>query len=240
MKRIGRWLARIGLGIVALGIVGALYEGIAGWRDARRYQPRGTLVDIGGRRLHLYCIGEGSPTVLLQSGYTDWSLGWSTVQPEIAKFARVCSYDRPGLGDSDPSPDAGSTARLVEDLHTLLDKAHVPPPYVLVGHSAGGMYQRLFAAAHPETVAGMVLVDTDERSARGPATPRPPRATRSSSRSPISACRASSSRAWGSSSSSRGTTSSPPRSRGATWPVSPVAPAPRRASVYSTVTPRSG
>ncbi len=110
----------------------------------------------------LDCRGAGSPTVLLEAGHHGWSPAWTAVQPEVAQFTRVCSYDRAGLGRSDAGPSRRVAWAAVEDLEALLDRGEVKPPYVLVGHSAGGMYQRLFYQRHPEQVTGMVLVDTDE------------------------------------------------------------------------------
>lgn len=154
---------RIGLAFLAILVAGAIFERVGAWRDARRYPPQGERVDLGdGRSMYLDCRGSGSPTVILEAGHDNWSPAWTAVEPEIAKRTRVCSYDRAGLGESDAGPKPRSAAAAVKDLELLLDRAHVAPPYVLVGHSAGGMYQRLFYAAHPDRVAGMVLVDTDE------------------------------------------------------------------------------
>jgi pimeloyl-ACP methyl ester carboxylesterase len=131
------------------------------------------LVDIGGRRLYLECRGQGSPTVVLESGYGNDSDGWSIdspdvpqpqVLPGVARFTRVCAYDRPGtvgldLSRSDPVPQPRTAPAVVADLHALLQAAGVPGPYVLVGHSLGGMFVRLYAHTYPEEVVGLVLVD---------------------------------------------------------------------------------
>jgi D-alanyl-D-alanine carboxypeptidase len=127
----------------------------------------GRLVDIGDRRLFLSCSGAGSPTVILESGLSDSSAVWSAVQDAVASTTRVCSYDRANVpgGASDPSephtsaPRLRSAAELVADLHALLAAAAVPGPYVLVGHSVGGLVARLYATTYPEEVVGMVLVD---------------------------------------------------------------------------------
>jgi pimeloyl-ACP methyl ester carboxylesterase len=121
--------------------------------------PPGRLVDIGGRRLHLYELGKGSPIVVLESGIAASSLNWRTVQAGIAKFTRVISYDRAGLGWSDPAPAAITLDRLVADLRALLEAAGAPAPYVLVGHSFGGLIVRAFAARHPKETVALVLVD---------------------------------------------------------------------------------
>src|SRR5690349_5336558 len=124
--------------------------------------PPGKLVDVGGWRLHLYCTGEkraGQPTVILEPGIGDFSVEWSLVQPGVAKYARVCSYDRAGDGWSDWGPHPRTYRQIVYELHTLLDKAGVKPPFVLVGQSYGGWLVRLYALTYPSDVAGMVLVD---------------------------------------------------------------------------------
>lgn len=112
-----------------------------------------------GRRINLYCTGRGAPTVLLEAGFgaTTWS--WAKVQPLVARTNRVCSYDRAGMGFSDPGPLPRDGAATVADLKALIRAAGLKPPFVLVGHSAGGMTMRLFADAEPAAVTGMVLVD---------------------------------------------------------------------------------
>lgn len=112
-----------------------------------------------GRRLNLYCMGNGSPTVVFESGLTDETVTWALVQPAIASHMRACSYDRAGVGYSDPQRRPGSSANIVDDLHRLLTAASIKPPYILVGHSLGGMHARLYADIYPTEVAGMVLVD---------------------------------------------------------------------------------
>ena len=122
------------------------------------------LVDVGaGRKLNLYCIGEGAPTVVFESGLSDWSNTWALIQPAIAKRTRACSYDRAGMGYSDPvAPGARMPEAAVQDLKTLLDRAGIDGPLVLVGHSLGGFYAKLFAVTYPERIAGLVLVDPSE------------------------------------------------------------------------------
>ena len=131
--------------------------------DAHQSAWSEQLVDIGGRRLYIKCSGDavkGSPVVVLDAGMGAASDVWSLVQPGVAQFARVCSYDRAGMGKSDRAPQVHSSADIVDDLHTLLVNAHVTPPYVLVGHSLGGMNARLYATKYPQDVVGMVLVDS--------------------------------------------------------------------------------
>jgi len=119
--------------VVVLACVGLVYEQIEESRDRRLNHPPGLMVDVGGYRMHLYCTGQGSPNVVLDSALGSYWLEWYKVQPQIAKFARVCAYDRAGLGWSDPSPQARNSRVMAEELHTLLHKAAVPGPYVLVG-----------------------------------------------------------------------------------------------------------
>lgn len=127
--------------------------------DAAYLQPQ-QLVAIGkGRRLNLYCKGSGTPTVVFDSGMGDSMMVWALVQPAVAAATKACSYDRAGLGFSDPSPQPRTSANMVEDLHRLLRAAHLRPPYVLVGHSLGGMNIKLYAELYLSEVAGLVFVD---------------------------------------------------------------------------------
>jgi len=120
-------------------------------------------VDVGGgRRLNLFCIGSGKHTVLFDAGGSDWSVIWGLVQPAVAKGARACSYDRAGLGHSDPARGARTPMAIVEDMHALIHAAKLSTPLVLVGHSLGGFNVKLYAALYPEDVAGLVLVDPAE------------------------------------------------------------------------------
>jgi pimeloyl-ACP methyl ester carboxylesterase len=163
LRRIGRWAGLVLLGLVGLIMIlaagGAAYEAIMASGDDTRYPARGQLVDVGGSRLHIYCVGEGSPTVVLDAGLGGFSLDWSLVQPQLAGLTRVCAYDRAGYGWSDPSPQSRTPGQIADELHTLLVNAGIQGPYVLVGHSAGGKHVRLFADRHPQEVVGMVLVD---------------------------------------------------------------------------------
>lgn len=129
---------------------------------AAKYPPPGQMVDVGGYRLHIDCQGSsqpGAPTVVLESGAGEYSLTWDHVQRQVAEFARVCAYDRAGLGWSERGPNPRTALHIVDELDALLTAASVEPPYVLVGHSMGGLYARFFAHEHPHRVAGMVLVD---------------------------------------------------------------------------------
>jgi pimeloyl-ACP methyl ester carboxylesterase len=161
-----RWLRMIALGLFVLMIVlvlaGALYQAIETHRDARRFPEPGRLVDVGGYHLLLNCTGEGKPTVLLEAGWGDLSVEWRGVQPEIAKFARVCSYDRAGYGGSDAGPMPRTSLQIAKELHALLKNAGEQPPYVLVGASYGGYNVRVFNGLYPNEVAGIVLADATQ------------------------------------------------------------------------------
>jgi len=119
----------------------------------------GTLVDLGGQKLHVHCTGHGSPAVVLEAGIGDLSVIWSLVQPKVAKFTSVCSYDRGGYAWSDPGTRPRTYAQLALELHTALDRLHVEAPYVLVGQSYGGLVVRGFVRRYPSDVVGMVLID---------------------------------------------------------------------------------
>src|SRR4029077_1689731 len=123
--------------------------------------PPGRLVDVGGHKLHIWCTGSGEPTVVLENGLSGGSgiVGWSVVQPEVAKFTRVCSYDRAGIGYSDPGPSPRTARRIASELAQLLDRSGIAGPVVLVGASIAGFNVRVFASDHPERAAGLVLVD---------------------------------------------------------------------------------
>lgn len=140
-------------------IAGASYEAIASAADAQRYPAPGELIDVGGYRLHLNCIGEGSPTVVLDAGLGGSSLDWTLVQPELARTTRTCAFDRAGMGWSDVGPGRRTPDQIANELAMLLDRADIDHPYVLVAHSLGGKNARLFAMHHPEDVVGMVLID---------------------------------------------------------------------------------
>lgn len=142
---------------------GWLVEILAEQRDRRRYPAPGRLVTAGGHRMHLLCSGErrpGEPLVLLESGMGSWSFYWRLVQPEVARFTRVCSYDRLGFGWSEPGEPPRHAVRIAAELYEALQNAGEPGPYLLVGHSLGGIFVRQFARLYPQEVYGMVLVDS--------------------------------------------------------------------------------
>ncbi len=158
-----RWLTRLSFGLVAailfVPTCGLLYQATGTALDARHHAPPGKLIDVGGRRLHLHCTGTGSPVVVLEAGNLSFSLQWAWVQPAVATFTRVCSYDRAGYGWSDPASWPPTAGRQADDLHDLLAVAGERAPYVLVGHSYGADVVRAFASRHADSVAGAVLVD---------------------------------------------------------------------------------
>ena len=158
-----RWVRRILGGlvvlIVVLVVVGTIYQAIGAVIDARKYPPPGKLVDVGGYRLHINCVGQGNPTVVMDTMGGGWSVYWSLVQPEVATFTQVCTYDRAGYGWSDAGPTPRTGQQIATELHTLLSASGLTGPYVLVGHSLGGFTVRLYRSQHPQEVAGMVLVD---------------------------------------------------------------------------------
>lgn len=155
-----RWLLYPVFAVLALAAVGGGYETVREAMDARTYAMPGQLIDVGGHRLHLSCTGSGTPTVVLEAGGGEMSsnLGWIT--PAVARDTRVCVYDRAGRGWSEPADTPQDAAQIATDLHTLLQRGHVPGPYVLAGHSFGGLYVLTFADRFPDDVAGMVLVDS--------------------------------------------------------------------------------
>ena len=145
--------------IVVTALTGATYQWIATRQDLAAAPPPGHLIDIGGHRLHLWCTGNGAPVVILDTGLGGSSADWGFVQPQVAQFTRVCSYDRAGMGYSDPGPSPRTARRIASELAELLDHSGIGKPVVLVGASIAGFDVRVFASDHPERAAGLVLVD---------------------------------------------------------------------------------
>lgn len=156
LKRAALWSVIL---IFTLVITGMLYQTAATEADRKNFPPPGNLIDVGGFKMHIDCEGMGNPTVILETLSGGTSSYWGWVQPEVAKKTRVCVYDRAGRGWSEPDPEPQSLARTVRNLHTLLENANITGPYVLAGHSIGGIYVRQFAAEYRDEVAGVVLVD---------------------------------------------------------------------------------
>lgn len=153
------WVVYPLLAVYALSALGAGYQTVAEFLDRRTRPAPGELVDVGGHRLHLLCVGSGRPTVILESGLGEAAAYWGWISTAVARDAKVCAYDRAGRGWSDPAGAAQDGIAVATDLHILLDRAHVTGPFVLVGHSSGAQYVRIFASRYPEQVAGMVLLD---------------------------------------------------------------------------------
>ncbi len=161
------------LAALALASVGGGVETVLEAYDASHYPMPGRLVDVDGHRMHLRCSGTGSPTVVLQPGAGDMASTMAWIAPAVARDTRVCVYDRPGRGWSDPVDTPQDGIRVADDLHTLLHNAHVPGPYVLAGHSFGGLYVLAYAAHYPDDVAGMVLIDSTAPTSPAPRTDAP-------------------------------------------------------------------
>lgn len=165
-KSLRRWVKRLFWSFVSLlalaAACGAAYEQISEHHDRQRFPQLGTSINVENFTLNLNCTGSSSPTVILESGLGIPAIGWQLVQPGIAKFARVCSYDRAGYGWSDSGPFPRTSREIAIELHSMLRNAHIAPPYVLVGHSFGGFNVRLFNLLYPSEAVGFVLVDSSQ------------------------------------------------------------------------------
>jgi pimeloyl-ACP methyl ester carboxylesterase len=158
-SRTRSWAVYPVLGVYAMCAFGGGYQTIQESRDRRLYAPPGQLVDVGGHRLHLHCAGSGTPTVILESGLGETAAYWEGISTAVAHDTRVCAYDRAGRGWSDPAAVSQDGVAVATDLHILLGRARVVGPFVLVGHSTGAQYVRIFAGRYPDQAAGMVLLD---------------------------------------------------------------------------------
>ncbi|MFO1512531.1 MAG: alpha/beta hydrolase [Verrucomicrobiota bacterium] len=158
-----RWAKRLALSLLTLAVLAALgaatYQAAATRKLERNHPAPGKLFDVGGHRLHLHSQGSGSPAVILDAGLSGASYDWETVAAGIAQFTQVCTYDRAGYGWSDPGPQPRTSQQAVEELRTLLQKADVKPPVLLLGHSWAGLNARLYASKYPDEISGLVLVD---------------------------------------------------------------------------------
>jgi pimeloyl-ACP methyl ester carboxylesterase len=154
----GGALALVGLTLL-IASAGSAYQLIGNWRDARRFSQRGRFVQAGPIKMNMDCTGSGSPTVILEQGGGMPAIGWMKIQPQIAQFTRVCSYDRAGYGWSEPGPMPRTIPRMANELKALLDASGEKSPYVMVAASLGGPIVRLYAELYPNDVAGMTLVD---------------------------------------------------------------------------------
>lgn len=163
-KRRGRrylfWLGIVVALVLGLILAGTIYESVSEAADIQAYPPPGQMVDVGGYRLHINCTGTGSPTVIIDAGWGDWSLAWSWVQREVSKTTQVCTYDRAGLGYSEAGPLPRNARQIAQELHILLEQAGIAGPYILVGHSMGGLPVRVFVHDYPTQVSGVVLIES--------------------------------------------------------------------------------
>jgi pimeloyl-ACP methyl ester carboxylesterase len=163
-SRVVRWIGRALLwsvvALLVLAVSGAIYQAIATERAERAYPPPGEMVDVGGYSLHIDCAGQGEPTVVLDAGSGEMSADWVLVRREVSGTTRVCAYDRAGTGWSETGPEPRDAKRISGELHALLEGAGIESPYVLVGHSFGGLYAQTYAARYAEEVAGVCLVES--------------------------------------------------------------------------------
>jgi pimeloyl-ACP methyl ester carboxylesterase len=160
MRRIGMALLGLIVVVLTLAVLGVIYQAIATELAEQAYPPPGEMVDVGDYSLHINCVGQGTPTVVLDAGSGLFSAQWVRVQRQVSDTTRVCAYDRAGMGWSEMGPEPRDARQITSELHTLLSKAGIEGPYVLVGHSFGGMYMQTYAARYPEEVAGVALVDS--------------------------------------------------------------------------------
>jgi pimeloyl-ACP methyl ester carboxylesterase len=174
-RRVLRVIGRILVGVIALIVfvlvVGSVYQLVVGKVPDGRYPAPWRLVDIGGRVLHVNCMGQGTPTVIFEAGLGSGAITWQHVQRPLSEITRVCSYDRAGYGWSAGGPSPRTAARVTDDLHRLLEKAGVQGPLVLAGHSLGGLFARHYAALYPAEIAGIVLVDSTHEDQDKPPAP---------------------------------------------------------------------
>src|ERR671913_468644 len=160
IRRIRMPLLGLVVTLLVLAVVGAIYQAIATDRAERSYPPPGEMVDVGGYSLHINCVGQGSPTVVLDGGSGEMSADWVWVQREVSDTTRVCAYDRAGMGWSEMGPEPRDAKQISSELHAQLTKDGIEGPYVLVGHSFGGLYMQTYAARYPDEVAGVSLVES--------------------------------------------------------------------------------
>lgn len=159
VKNFFKWLLIVLVALIALGFI---YEQASEYIDAKILQALGQMVQIDDHKMHIYCTGEninGSATVILEAGSGDNYTTWHRIQPEISNYTKVCSYDRSGLGFSEATNDQRTNDDVVNELETLLKNANVNGPYIMVGHSTGGFYTRLFTARNRSQVVGLIQID---------------------------------------------------------------------------------
>jgi pimeloyl-ACP methyl ester carboxylesterase len=159
LARTRRVLVTVLVIAVFLVLAGATYQGAATALERRQFPHPGRLIDVGGHQLHIHCIGQGAPAIVLEAPATGMSAAWGWVQPEIARHARVCSYDRAGLGWSEAGTRPYLPDAVAHDLHTLLDRAGEKGPYVMVGQGLGAALATIYASRFAADIAGLVLID---------------------------------------------------------------------------------
>ncbi|MBX3051412.1 MAG: alpha/beta hydrolase [Caldilineaceae bacterium] len=159
-RRVLRWMGRSLLLLAGLFLLLFVYNQIASVSAARRFPAPGEMVDVGGHAMHLTCIGQGSPTVLVEAGSGSWSLDWRSVQEQMAEITRVCTYDRAGYGWSEAGPRPRTAKQIANELHGLVTKADIERPFILLAHSFGGLPARVYADEYTDDLAGLVLLDT--------------------------------------------------------------------------------
>ena len=163
-QRILNWLKRALLWtivfVIVLATTGTIYQTAATEADQKDFPAPGNLIDVGGFKMHIQCMGVGSPTVILDALSGGFSSYWAWIQPEVAMQTRVCAFDRAGYGWSELDTEPESSERAARNLHALLANAGIAGPYILVGHSKGGLYVRQYAEMYPQEVAGLVLLDS--------------------------------------------------------------------------------
>jgi pimeloyl-ACP methyl ester carboxylesterase len=160
MSRTRHALTTAALGLAAAGLASAAYQSYGMTLDRRRYRPPGDLVDIGGRKLHLLATPGAGPPLVIVAALGTPAIDWLAIQRALAPDVSVVLYDRGGLGWSDPGPRPRTAARMADELHALLTAARIEPPYVLAGHSLGGLIALIYTARHRERVAGLALIDS--------------------------------------------------------------------------------
>lgn len=146
--------------LIAGLIMSSGYQALASSADLKTYPVPGQLIDVGGHHLHIYCMGQGEPTVVMEAGMSGWSTDWILVQPEIAEVTRVCAYDRAGYSWSETGPQPRDSQQVATELHTLLSQSGINSKIILVGHSLGGLFVQYYARTYPEQIAGIVFVDS--------------------------------------------------------------------------------
>ena len=155
-----RGLLSFAMLLIALLVLGFSYQTIAAETDKQNYPPRGQFFTVNGHRMHIYCVGEGNPTIVLEAGGYANSLWWYRIQRQLAEHTQVCAYDRPGLGWSEPTVGSRDAITITSELHSLLEQAGVSVPYIMAGHSYGAILTRIYASRFPDEIAGIALVDT--------------------------------------------------------------------------------